>query len=503
MPRTIIGLDISENAVAAVQVKSLMQGYQIMNCTAVPITEAGGVRLALRAVCEEIDSRGSVCNSIIEDGHVSFRNLTMPFTDLKKVRQTLGFELETMMATSVDKYLVDFIDIDRAGSQTDIIAATVSRDYIADHLANFDSLGAEPEILDVRNLPLVNQVLKQEDCPENGLLLCIGSKKCSVILFQAKRVALIRQMSFNSNDLRSVELQAVKREEGETSLDYPAYDTALLTLCKSVNITLRGFQLETGRNAQPEKVFVTGPAGLVPETAEIIAKGLALPVSVLNLQEAVGSIQLSEHLGSIYNPPLMDNALALAIRESKKIKGFNFRREEFQVKTQLEKLKKELIHAAIYLTIIFLLFAVNQGVEYQDLKKRNTGLDSRITKIFTQTFPDITNIVDPLQQMKTKISELQNEAGAAPGMNMGRTVLEILNDISERVPKDLEVQVDRMVVDQEGIQIRGTTDTFNTVDSIKKGLESSQIYRDVVIASANLDKSGKGVRFEIKMDLSQ
>ena len=185
MPRTIIGLDISENAVAAVQVKSLMQGYQIINCTAVPITEAGGVRLALRAVCEEIDSRGSVCNSIIEDGHVSFRNLTMPFTDLKKVRQTLGFELETMMATSVDKYLVDFIDIDRAGSQTDIIAAAVSRDYIADHLANFDSLGAEPEILDVRNLPLVNQVLKQQDCPENGLVLCIGSKKCSVILFQA------------------------------------------------------------------------------------------------------------------------------------------------------------------------------------------------------------------------------------------------------------------------------------------------------------------------------
>jgi len=78
--------------------------------------------------------------------------------------------------------------------------------------------------------------------------------------------------------------------------------------------------------------------------------------------------------------------------------------------------------------------------------------------------------------------------------------LEILNDISERVPKDLVVQVDRMVVDQEGIQIRGTTDTFNTVDSIKKGLESSEMYGDVVIASANLDQSGKGVRFEIKMN---
>ncbi len=60
-----------------------------------------------------------------------------------------------------------------------------------------------------------------------------------------------------------------------------------------------------------------------------------------------------------------------------------------------------------------------------------------------------------------------------------------------------------MVVDQDGVQIRGTTDTFNTVDSIKKGLESSEMYRDVVIASANLDQSGKGVRFEIKMDRVQ
>jgi len=101
--------------------------------------------------------------------------------------------------------------------------------------------------------------------------------------------------------------------------------------------------------------------------------------------------------------------------------------------------------------------------------------------------------------MKTKIGELKDASGAAPGINIDSTFLEILNDISSRIPANLEIQVDRMVVDQEGVQIRGTTDTFNTVDSIKKGLESSEVYRDVVIASANLDKSGEGVRFEIKM----
>ena len=121
MPRTIIGLDISEDVVVAVQVKSLIQGYQITNCTAVPLTEAGGIQVALKAVCEMMDPKGSACNSIIEDGHVSFRNLNMPFTDLKKIRQTLGFELETMMASSVDKYLVDFIDIDRTARETTLL----------------------------------------------------------------------------------------------------------------------------------------------------------------------------------------------------------------------------------------------------------------------------------------------------------------------------------------------------------------------------------------------
>ncbi len=503
MPRTIIGLDISEDTVAAVQVKSLMQGYQVIGCGAVPISEAGSVSDAVRAVFDGVDQKGSACNSVIQDGDVSFRNLSMPFTDLKKIRQTLFFELETLMATSVDKHLVDFIDVNRTGSQTDLIAASVNRTSIAEHLSNFQPLGVEPEILDVRNLPLANQVLMQQNSPENGMLLYIGSKKSSIILFLDKKVVLIRHLPFNGKGLAAVSSRAAKRVKEGSPFDIQAYEAGLTALCKTINLTLRGFQVETGNMTQPEKVFITGPGSLIPETAEIVGKRLAFPVSLLNLQETAGNIQLSEHLVSLYNPALMDNALGLAVRESKKAKGFNFRREEFQVKTQLVKIKKELIHASIYLAIILVFFAVNRIVDYRDLKNRTTDLDHRIKGIFTETFPEITNIVDPIHQMKTKIGDLKKASGAAPGINIDSKVLQILNDISERVPKTLEVDVDRMVVDQDGIQMRGTTDNFNTVDSIKTSLESSEMYRDVVIASANLDQKGKGVKFEIKMSRTQ
>ena len=79
MPRIIVGLDISEDTVTAVQVKSLMQGYEITGCASVPITAAGGANVAMRAVCELVDPRGAVCFSVVPDGRVAFRNVTMPF----------------------------------------------------------------------------------------------------------------------------------------------------------------------------------------------------------------------------------------------------------------------------------------------------------------------------------------------------------------------------------------------------------------------------------------
>jgi len=498
MPRTIIGLDISEDTVAAVQVKSLMQGYQIIGCSAVPITEAGGISAALRGVCEEIDSKGSACNSVIEDGYVSFRNLRMPFVDLRKIRQTLGFELETVTASSVEGQLIDFIDVDRTGSQTNLIAASVNRAYIGEHLSNFESLEAEPEVLDIRNVSLVNQLLMQQTSPQNGMLLYLGSRRCAILLFLDKRIVLIRHLPFNCTELADVASLSAKREK-PGSPDTRQYEEGLVSLCRSINLTLRGFQIETGTNLQPEKMFITGPGALVPVTAEILGKELELPVSNFNLRENSENIQLSKHLTQLYNPALMDNALALALREGKKAKGFNFRRGDFQVKTQFVKIRKDLIRASIYLGIIFVLLALNFGVDYRDLRKRNASLDNQIKGLFSQTFPEVTNIVDPVLQMQTKISELKNKSGASPGISIQGTFLDILNDISGRIPADLEIHVDRMVVDQDGVQIRGSTDTFNTVDSIKTGLESSEMYGDVIIASANLDKSGKGVRFEIKM----
>ncbi|HIJ21234.1 MAG TPA: hypothetical protein HPP58_09325, partial [Deltaproteobacteria bacterium] len=67
------------------------------------------------------------------------------------------------------------------------------------------------------------------------------------------------------------------------------------------------------------------------------------------------------------------------------------------------------------------------------------------------------------------------------------------------IPKTLDLIVTRMVIDPDTVSIKGQTDTFNSVDMIKNGLSSSSKFGSVNISSANLDRTGKMVKFEMKL----
>jgi general secretion pathway protein L len=88
-------------------------------------------------------------------------------------------------------------------------------------------------------------------------------------------------------------------------------------------------------------------------------------------------------------------------------------------------------------------------------------------------------------------------------MDLKGRVLDLIREISQGVPKALDVNITRMVIDSETVRISGRTDTYNTVENIKKRLESSTHFSAVDISSANLDRRGKRIQFEIKVQRAQ
>jgi type II secretory pathway component PulL len=185
------------------------------------------------------------------------------------------------------------------------------------------------------------------------------------------------------------------------------------------------------------------------------------------------------------------------LRDDRQGQGFNFRKGAFEVKKHYSALKAWIRKAALFLIIILSLLAVDLGTDYYLLRKRYTALDQNIKQIFRKTFPETRRIVDPVQQMRVKINEMKSSTH--PGVKANHGVLQILKDISQRVPKSTDMKVTRLVVDPETVRMSGDTDTFNAVDTIKNRLEPSAYFSAVTITSANLDRTGKRVQFEIKL----
>ncbi|MEJ2038110.1 MAG: PilN domain-containing protein, partial [Desulfosarcinaceae bacterium] len=104
-------------------------------------------------------------------------------------------------------------------------------------------------------------------------------------------------------------------------------------------------------------------------------------------------------------------------------------------------------------------------------------------------------------QMASKIKAAQGSS-VDPTLGVSKVrAIDILKAISESIPKEIDVTINRMVVGGEDVTLAGNAAAFNAVDDIKNRLSGVPVFKHVTIASANMDKSGKIVKFKLKIDL--
>jgi type II secretory pathway component PulL len=497
VPGKILGLHISEDSVTAVQVLSGLRGYQVTACAQVIIEQDGGLEEALKGLLEQMDLKSDTYLTSIPAEHASYRNLQMPFKEPRKIRQTLPFEIETVVPFPSEDLVVDFTIIERA-DESEVLGVSVRKAYIAEYLAQLQANGIDPDVLDIRCVPTVSWILRQEETPDDGLLLEIGGKTNLMILYLKRHIALIRTFAAEGVAPESTDSDGINI--GVDPLAHEEIESRLKTFCTNVQNTMHAFAWQIKKEIRPEKVFFTGSGVLYPETGDLLERFLDIPVEQVDLR-GNRKIQLESSVAKVWNPGLMDNALALALRDDRQGQGFNFRKDAFEVKRHYPALKAWIRKAALFLIIILSLLAIDLGTDYYLLRKRYTALDQNIKQIFRKTFPETRRIVDPVQQMRVKINKMKNSAH--PGVKANQGVLQILKDISQRVPKSTDMHVTRLVIDPETVRMSGDTDTFNAVDTIKNRLEPSAYFSAVTITSANLDRTGKRVQFEMKLQRAE
>jgi hypothetical protein len=209
----------------------------------------------------------------------------------------------------------------------------------------------------------------------------------------------------------------------------------------------------------------------------------------------------SEEVLPEWDPARMDGALALALAEIEGLQSLSFHRGQFPGKKILSRYRENLIKTGVLAAAVLVLMFVSLLVESFYQKQRIQELDRQIATVYSETFPGAKKTADPYQQMKIALQDLKKSA-SQPGESLPAVrSIDLLKSISAGISTDVSVVFDRMVVGPDAILISGTTGAFNAVDEIKGQLERIPAFKKVTISSANTDRSGKEVNFQIKVDL--
>lgn len=495
MKRRALGLDISDDFIAAVVVRQSGHERQVTACAFHERNGGEDIADLLPGLLTQIGWSGGATVCGVSLAEVSIRNLSLPFTDRKKIDQILPMELEDQLLTPVAEQLVEFLVTGTGEENSALLVVGLEKESLRRQLDSLGRGGLSPETFTLRNMALAEVLVRGGKMPASFLLLDAGVHALNMVLVHDGGIVFVRHLPYPERIYTEAPFAF---SDGLARITYTTEAQACIkAICEDIRRSIGFFGLESGIEVLPEQVVITGSMLQIDDLRAMISEEMAREVVFCNLKRET-EVTLAAELREEWQPALFDHALALALQGLKKRRGINFRKDEFAPERLL--LARPKIIAVAALALVLLAGAgIMLGVNYRILKKSYDELGGQMEGIYKETFPEATKVVDPLTQMQANIRDIQAPSIATPVFSGDKRILNILADISGRIPKELTIHVTRLVIDQESVQIKGDTDTFNNVNVIQGNLRKSPLFDDVAIISAAADKESSMIRFELRL----
>jgi general secretion pathway protein L len=390
----------------------------------------------------------------------------------------LPYEIEPLLPYPADELAIDFSVLDGKPSenQTEILAVAIEKSRLASFLADLSAVNVDPERVTVSGLALAVWIGRNADPDQPFLCLDIAETFAALYVVAGDQVRLIRSFPLSTD---------------------PA--SRLRTIRNHIRVTL-GAWSETGNLLEGPVELVLSGDGLESLSLEEVGEGLSVALRKTDLGQEL-HLAREEPDDDAWDPVCMDGALALALAEIEGIEGLNFHRSQFPGKKVISRYGQNLVKSGALAGAVLVLMFASVIIQGYLMKRRLADLDQQIAAVFAETFPEVKRVTNPYQQMQINLQELQKNTGLAGESLPSVRSIDILKSISDSIPEDISVVIDRMVIGPDTILISGTTGAFNAVDEIKGFLERTTPFKKVTISSANTDRSGKEVNFQLKVDL--
>jgi hypothetical protein len=232
---------------------------------------------------------------------------------------------------------------------------------------------------------------------------------------------------------------------------------------------------------------------------EYLAERTGHPAERLGLP-APGAV---EGLAAGGSPLLYAPAIALALRgTAQATTDMNFRQDEFAVRMDLTRhlrdLRPTLWLAAVAAGLAVLAFATTTLLE----ARRGGQVEAAAARLWSEAFPSKPvppNILASLREEQRAAAERAEFLGVYAG---NLSALDVLTEISKRVPSELDVVFEELVIDKQSVRMRVYSRSFEAADRLGVELGKFAPFAQARIGAIETDNKTGAKRFNVTIDLA-
>ncbi len=457
----VAGIDIDKDVIRVVELQKGMRTFSAAGSFSVPV-QNGNLSEALREVSKKIADAEVAASLDTRD--ISFRGISLPITDIKKIEKTIPFEAEELLPFPADELIIDYQIIEKGEKETKVGIVAAEKEKIKAKLETLSTNGIDPKTVNIA-ASAISAIAGRYLKAEKGVyaVICLGSSDADISIFYNDSIRFFRNIPF---------INGWEKEVCNTIYTFQAMwknDVERVYLCG--NKEREGFlkkEISANYNIEPVQIDFSNDPEIKVDTEYAKALGLAL-------READG-------------------------------KGFavNLRKGEFLYKREGAETKKRLKYTVIFGGIAAFLFILNLSVKYYMVESKYQAVTSEIRRNFNEALPDVKKIINEEQQLKSAAAEAKKKIRLLGGRIKGDvTALDLFKEVTERMPAEQKVILFEFSLEGDKIRLSGETTSFEAADKIKDGLAKSNFFKEVTLSDAKIGAEQNKIKFRINITLHE
>ncbi|HEX2484155.1 MAG TPA: pilus assembly protein PilM [Myxococcota bacterium] len=513
MSRRILGLDIGSHAVKAAELRQSLRELVLGQLRALPLGDSTpSLAAELRDFVQTFDLPREFTVASVAGDRLSTRRLSFPFSDRRKIRAAVPFEVEGQVPFELHEFFVDFEVAGEREGRTDVVAALVPKAEVALLLASLRDAQIDARVVEAEGLALANLAAF---FPLGGvrLLVDLGHRKTTLCLCVDGRAVAARTVPVAGHAV--TQALAGERRIGEAEAERrkvelgvlppsreasPAATAVIDRIAREIVRTVGSLESVLPAREGPalDEVTLLGGTAHLHRVEEYLAERTGFAVRRL----APPPGELGNAIVAQGDPLLYAPALALALRGSAQARShMNFRQDELAHRVDLGRIARELRTTGAIAALAAVLALAGVATRMGLAGRRTDAIERQSLALYEQAFPGQPAPPSVISAMQQAVGAAQDRAETLGVYRGNLSALDLLTEISARIPKDLEVEFEELSIEGQVVQIRGHSPAFGSVDRLRAELARFEPFQGITVGDITSDPKRGGQNFSMRISL--